>query len=71
MPFFIDWLNSPHPADGAASGVALVELVTETPDAREVARMYEALGVDVAVKAGAERKLVAELEGRMGRVVLT
>lgn len=70
VPFFIDWLNSPHPAEGAASGAILVELVAETPDARALERMYEVLGVDVAVKTGAEQRLVAVLEGRAGRVVL-
>lgn len=71
VPFFIDWLSSPHPAAGAAGGVALVELAAETPDARELERMYRVLGVDVAVRTSTERKLVTVLEGRTGRVVLT
>jgi hypothetical protein len=71
VPFFIDWLRSPHPSEGAPNGVTLVELVAETPDVRELARMYEVLGVDVPVRAGAERTLTAVLQGRNGPVVLS
>lgn len=68
VPFFIDWGQSPHPARSAAQGATLVELRTEHPDAPTVRRMFETLGIQIAVREGLRPALVAVIEGPHGRV---
>jgi hypothetical protein len=70
VPFFIDWLDSPHPADRAPAGVQLVELVAQHPAPELLTAKYEALGLDVEVRSAAEYELVAVLESSRGRVEL-
>jgi len=70
VPFFIDWLDSPHPADSAAPGVTLVELVAEHPVPESLRTPYATLGLEVAVRAAGSPALVATLDGPRGRVTL-
>lgn len=70
VPFFIDWLDSAHPAESAAGGVSLVALVAEHPSPQALRAQYGVLGVDLAVREAAEKALVATVEGPRGRVTL-
>lgn len=70
VPFFIDWGTSPHPADTAPTGVRLVALTAEHPDAESVAAHYAALGIDVPVRTATTPGLVAQLDTPLGRVTL-
>jgi hypothetical protein len=70
VPFFIDWGESPHPADAAARGATLVGLRAEHPDPRRVTEMLAAVRVALDVHAAAGPALVAELETPRGRVEL-
>lgn len=70
IPFFIDWLDSPHPAESAAHGVTLVELVAEHPSPEVLRALYSALGLEIAVREAAQPALVATIEGPSGRVTL-
>jgi len=70
VPFFIDWLDSPHPADSAVPGVSLVELVAEHPTPETLRAQYVALGLEIPVRAAAQPALVATLDGPQGRITL-
>ena len=70
VPFFIDWGRSPHPAESAAKGATLVALRAEHPDAKNVERMLQRLGLAVPVIAGARPALVATIDCPRGRVEL-
>lgn len=70
VPFFIDWSGSPHPAESAASGIALRGLRAEHPDPRRIEGLLRACGVDLEVGAGAAPALVATLETPRGTAEL-
>jgi hypothetical protein len=69
VPFFIDWGQSPHPAQSAARGASLVRLRAEHPDAPRVHQMLQELGLPVAVRSAARIALVATIDCPRGRVV--
>jgi hypothetical protein len=70
IPFFIDWGHSPHPAQSAAKGASLVALRAEHPDAKNVQRMLQLLGLPLSVRQGAHAALVATIDSPRGRVEL-
>jgi len=70
VPFFIDWGDSPHPSHSAPGGATLVALRAEHPDAANVQRMLEKLGLPLAVTRGAAPALIATIDGKRGRVEL-
>jgi len=70
VPFFIDWGQSPHPAETAARGASLIALRAEHPDAQRVQRLERELGLDLPVQPGATPALVAVIDGPRGRVEL-
>ena len=70
VPFFIDWGDTPHPAQSAATGATLVSLHAEHPDPERVQRMLSALGLELAVVKGGTPSLVATITGARGRVEL-
>lgn len=55
VPFFIDWLDSPHPAAGLEQQASLTSLVLEHPDADGLTNLLDALGVDLATSRIAVR----------------
>ena len=70
VPLFIDWGESPHPANTAAKGATLVSLRAEHPDVQRVREMLRHLGIDLPVKQGNSPALIAVIEGPRGRVEL-
>jgi hypothetical protein len=70
VPFFIDWLDSPHPAATAASGLSLVEFTVEHPQPERLRAQYASLALAVPVHAAERRALVATLHGPRGRTTL-
>jgi hypothetical protein len=70
VPFFIDWGDTPHPAETAASGATLISLRAEHPDPENVQRMLDALGLDLRVVKGATPALIATIAGTRGRADL-
>ena len=70
VPLFIDWGDSPHPADTAAKGATLITLRAEHPDALGVRAMLRRLGLNLRVKRGPTPALIAVIEGPRGRVEL-
>lgn len=70
VPFFIDWGQSPHPAQTAAQGGSLVTLRAEHPDTQRVQSLLRALDLDIHVQSGARPALIATIETPRGVVEL-
>ena len=70
VPFFIDWGTSPHPALTAAKGATLVQLRAEHPDAGNVQKMLDQLGLDLRVSQGSAPTIIATIDSPRGRVEL-
>jgi len=69
MPFFIDWLDCPHPSDTNPRGGEFTSLEITTPAAEGLTRILESIGVAVAVSEG-EPGLAVSVESARGTVVL-
>lgn len=70
VPFFIDWGSTPHPAQTAASGASLLDLVAEHPDAERVQQMLTGLGLGLQVNKGRSPALTAIVRSPRGRIEL-
>ena len=70
MPFFIDWGQTPHPAQGAAPGATLVALRVEHPEPERVQTLLARLGIALPVTEGIRPALIATIDGPRGRVEL-
>jgi hypothetical protein len=68
VPFFIDWGQSPHPAQSAAKGATLLSLSAEHPDAVDVQRMLQQLRLPLTVEPATRAALVATIDCPRGRV---
>ncbi len=70
MPFFINWLESPHPADDTPKGCHLEAYAVQlVENSAAFSRIMEALGVEVDVIEGPEG-MRAVVESPNGRVML-
>jgi hypothetical protein len=47
FPFFIDWKKSPHPATSAPGGCRIHEFRVGHPDAKELAKIFAAINLDI------------------------
>jgi catechol 2,3-dioxygenase-like lactoylglutathione lyase family enzyme len=70
LPFFIDWGETPHPAPGAPQGCELLELRAEHPEPARIRAALAALGIELAIGAGAAPSLIAILAAPLGLVEL-
>jgi hypothetical protein len=70
VPFFIDWGTSPHPALTATKGATLVQLRAEHPDAPNVQKMLDQLGLDLRVSQASASAIIATIDSPRGRVEL-
>ncbi len=71
VPFLIDWGETPHPASTAPQGVRLVRLRLEHPRPEWLRELLSALGLRLETSAAETVRLVAELKGPAGPVVLS
>jgi hypothetical protein len=71
VPFLIDWLDSPHPAERAPAGCHLKQLRGEHPRPAAVQSSLKALSVRLPIRRGPAPRLVATLDTPAGQVVLT
>lgn len=69
MPFFINWLDSEHPAQVAPGGCELQWFSVECPDANEFQRFCHAMDINVRVTKG-DLKLSARLQSPLGSAFL-
>ncbi len=70
VPFFIDWGETPHPAEGPAQGCSLVGLRAEHPDAERVLSILTTLGVGLPVAKGPAPALIATISAPRGMLEL-
>jgi hypothetical protein len=69
MPFFIDWLESPHPALSTPSGCTLERFNIATPTPAVYQRFLDALDLPLNAQAGAPA-FSAQLSTPEGTVTL-
>lgn len=69
LPFFIDWLDCPHPADTQPQGGQLTDFSLTLPDPTPLKAVLQALGLTYPVSHG-EPDMVAQIHTRRGSVVL-
>lgn len=70
VPFFIDWLDSPHPAASAPGGPVLVSLRGQHAEPAVIERHLAAVGIDLPVEHGPRPTLIATLRTASGTVEL-
>ena len=70
LPFFIDWGDSPHPSSTAAPGLSVVDIHGVHPEPDRAISLLVALGESLEVVEGDLARLVVELAGPAGRVIL-
>jgi hypothetical protein len=71
LPFYIDWLDTPHPASTTPGGIALTSFAVLHPEAEALGALYAALGIDLPVTRAAQPMLRASFTGPRGEFVLT
>jgi hypothetical protein len=70
IPFFIDWGDSPHPAESLAAASRFVDLRVEHPEPARVETWLRALGLDTPVVGAQAPAVIATLETPNGTVEL-
>ncbi|MEM1320825.1 MAG: VOC family protein [Bacteroidota bacterium] len=70
LPFFVDWGDSVHPAQGLPSAGRLVELYAEHPQPERLRQQAEVLGLELRVIVGAVGRLRARIATEGGVVEL-
>jgi hypothetical protein len=70
VPFLIDWMDSPHPAERAPAGCELVGLRAEHPDPGCALPLLAALDIALPVSEGPVPALIATIRSPAGMVEL-
>jgi hypothetical protein len=70
VPFFIDWLESPHPSAVNPQGGRLERLEIVSPNARALGQLLSRLGAGVEVVEGDVPALRASVETKQGLITL-
>lgn len=70
VPFFIDWLESPHPATTNPVAGTFQRLEIRSPEASALNVIFEGLGVDARAEQANEPGLAAHIETGRGAVTL-
>lgn len=70
VPFFIDWLDTTHPASSNPFGGEVVSFVLETPDASGLSDLLGDLEVDANIVSAREPRLTVSIQTANGLVVL-
>jgi hypothetical protein len=70
VPFFIDWMDSAHPARAAPRGGSLVKLEARSPEPGKLGEIYRVLGLEIPVARAPAPGLSVTVEGRGRRHVL-
>lgn len=71
VPFFVDWLDSPHPAADAPRGAKLARLSISHPEPTRIESQLSAIAPQLRVVVSAGPALVAEIASPNGKLVLT
>jgi hypothetical protein len=71
VPFFIDWLDTAHPAAVNPCGGQFLDLVLRSPDHAALAAALHGLDISIQVEAGDEPGLIARIQVGADVVTLT
>jgi hypothetical protein len=72
IPFFIEWDPAvTHPSNDSPQGCALKKFMIEHPDAEEVQKLLEQLGIDASLSRGSSPTLKAALATPHGEIELS
>lgn len=71
IPFFIDWIDSRHPALDAPAGVQLTDFRLNHPEPSRIEPLLNTLAPGLCITSTNGPSLVAELSSSQGHVVLT
>lgn len=67
LPFFIDWMDSEHPAVSAPRGGTLAWLEVHSPQVDDLRRVFDVLELEIMVKKSERPGVVATLHSSKGR----
>ena len=70
LPFFIDWLDTPHPAGQLEQVATLADLRIEAPELGDVRKVVKALNLPVSTRKAWEPRIAATIDLPDRRVVL-
>jgi len=70
-PWFIDWLDTPHPATRLPPDLDILDCAAGHPDAEHLAPLWQDLGVDIALCAADAPYLHVRLDTPRGTLVLS
>ena len=71
IPFFIDWLDSEHPAKSAPRGGNLTSVEAFHPQAEQLRAIYSSLGLNIPVREATAPGFSATIESGKGKLVLS
>jgi hypothetical protein len=71
VPFFIDWLDTPHPAQTNPRGGESAELTLSSPRPDELRNVLDQLDVEVSIVSAEAAGMQAVIAGSGGPVELT
>jgi hypothetical protein len=72
LPFFIEWgRDSVHPAADAPPGCTLKRFTLQSPDAPELARVFQTLAVEVTIEPVEKPRMLARIASPRGEGELT
>ena len=66
LPFFIDWMDTPHPSSVLSPALALSGLTFVTPDPKRLDQLFGLLGVSAATRYGETAGLDIRIKGPDG-----
>lgn len=69
LPFFIDWMNTPHPADSSPQGCLFSSICFAGPEADRVGRLWDTLGVPLTFEESEVFSSALSIETPRGTVV--
>jgi hypothetical protein len=70
LPFFIDWMDSEHPAKAAPLGGELVKIEVVSPAAEQLRAIYGIFDLNIATASGTVAGFQATVASRKGRQIL-
>ncbi|MGH6873524.1 MAG: VOC family protein [Aestuariivirgaceae bacterium] len=70
MPFFIDWVDSEHPAKTAPRGGQLVKIEVVSPAAERLRAIYKIFDLDISVASGPAPGFQATVASMKGQQIL-
>jgi hypothetical protein len=71
LPFYIDWLETPHPSVTVPGGLQLLDFDVMHPQGDELAALYQRMGVGVRVRRGDRPGMRAVIQAGGKEIILS